>query len=227
VDQFKIDVDEIIQKRAYFVEIFLPTLVQDKDYYIIKGRKSLGKAGAEKLATIYSLVATFAKDVETMDSFRGVEGLVAYVCTLTRRSGEVAGQGRGAAVLKNNNGDANKTVKMAQKSAFIDSVIRATGLSDIFTSDLEDMNLSEIAPLPVVANVSGPENTIVTSLYSGKELKEGDRMITDKQKEFLTGLIQKRIRNRDEKQKWMDELETCTRFDASEMISSFLMISRK
>lgn len=32
----------------------------------------------------------------------------------------------------------NKAIKMAQKSAFVDAVIRTTGMSDLFTQDLED-----------------------------------------------------------------------------------------
>ena len=33
----------------------------------------------------------------------------------------------------------NKAIKMAQKSAFVDAIIRTTGTSDLFTQDLEDM----------------------------------------------------------------------------------------
>jgi len=33
----------------------------------------------------------------------------------------------------------NKAIKMAQKSAFVDGVIRTTGMSDLFTQDVEDM----------------------------------------------------------------------------------------
>ena len=37
----------------------------------------------------------------------------------------------------------NKAIKMAQKSAFVDGVIRATGMSDLFTQDIEDMEDGE------------------------------------------------------------------------------------
>lgn len=37
----------------------------------------------------------------------------------------------------------NKAIKMAQKSAFVDAVIRTTGMSDLFTQDLEDMHLDQ------------------------------------------------------------------------------------
>jgi hypothetical protein len=184
---------------------------------VIKGRKSLGKAGAEKLATIYSLVATFTKDNETLESFPGVDGLIPYICTLTR-SGEVVGQGRGSAVLRLNNNDANKTMKMAEKSAFISAVIRSTGLSDIFTSDLEDMS-PEVIQEEMVSNSSN----FFPKKYEGGE----DEPITAKQKDLLTSLIFERIASPTERERWLQEAESCSKFDASELISSFLMTSRR
>ena len=75
------------------------------------------------------------------------------------------GQGRGASTLEKNEGDPNKTIKMAQKSAYIDSTIRATGLSDLFSQDLEDMQPVQIK------KVEAP-----------KEIP----LITSRQKELLT-----------------------------------------
>jgi hypothetical protein len=40
----------------------------------------------------------------------------------------------------------NKAIKMAQKSAHVDAVIRATGVSEIFTQDVEDMPKDVVAP---------------------------------------------------------------------------------
>lgn len=160
LSEFKTSVDDLLQKRDYFIQKILPKLAEEKDFYVIKGRKSLSKAGAEKLAAIYQLTALFEKDKETIESLAGVEGLVAFVCTLSRH-GEVAGQGRGAAVLKSYGDDVNKTIKMAQKSAFIDACIRTAALSDIFTSDLEDMDPNLIAtpktpPPPKPTSESAP-----------------------------------------------------------------------
>lgn len=147
LSEFKTSVDDLLQKRDYFIQKILPKLAEEKDFHVIKGRKSLSKAGAEKLAAIYQLTALFEKDKETIESLPSVEGLVAFVCTLSHH-GEVAGQGRGAAVLKSHGNDVNKTIKMAQKSAFIDACIRTAALSDIFTSDLEDMDPNLISPVP-------------------------------------------------------------------------------
>lgn len=217
IAQFKTGVDALLQKRDYFIQKILPKLVENRDYYTIKGRKSLGKAGAEKLATIYSLVATFTKDTDAIESFRSIEGLCAYVCTLTR-SGQVMGQGRGAAVLKSHGNDCNKTVKMAQKSAFIDAVIRATGLSDIFTSDLEDMP---------VASIQEERVETPSSYFPKNQAEVEDELITEKQKTLLTSLIFERIGNEDERERWLSEAQGLSKFDASEMISSFLMASRR
>lgn len=40
----------------------------------------------------------------------------------------------------------NKTIKMAQKSAFGDGIIRVTGMSDLFTQDVEDMSPDQFEP---------------------------------------------------------------------------------
>ncbi len=213
VDQFKAGVDTLLQKRDYFIQKILPKLEENRDYYIIKNRKSLGKSGAEKLAAIYSLVATFEKDTETMDSFRSIDGLIAYTCTLTR-FGEIVGQGRGAATLMDNGNDPNKTIKMSEKSAYISGVIRSTGLSDIFTSDLEDMPIEKIQEAPAEATNGIPPKG---------PYQPGDEPITEKQKTLLYSLIAEKIYNPREREKWLQEAESCSKYDASELISSFLM----
>lgn len=220
IAEFKSGVDALLEKRDYFIKRILPKFVESRDYYTIKGRKSLGKSGAEKLAAIYSLVATFEKDNETLGTFSGIEGLVAYVCNLAR-NGYVVGQGRGAAMLENHENDVNKTVKMAQKSAFIDAVIRATGLSDIFTSDLEDMPHDRIYP----DVVEKPDEMIEDEQnFFPKDRTEAEgNPITTKQKNLLTSLIFERIGSPSERERWLSEIETCSKFDASEMISSFLI----
>jgi hypothetical protein len=73
-----------------------------------------------------------------------LKGVICFVCNL-QKNGEAVGQGRGAAMLAKNANDPNKTIKMAQKSAFVDAVIRSSGLSDFYTQDLEDMHPSEVS----------------------------------------------------------------------------------
>lgn len=131
------DIDGFLEMRTEFISKVNKIMVQGSDYHEIQGKKSLAKGGAEKIASIFGWTATFTKDTETLEAFSDIKGIVAYVCNL-EKDNRVIGQGRGAAVLIKNASDPNKTIKMAQKSAFIDAVLRASGLSDFFTQDLED-----------------------------------------------------------------------------------------
>lgn len=201
--RFREGVDGLLQRRQYFMERLLPTLKENLDFYNIRGRRSLGKSGSEKLCSIYSLTATFTRDNETMTAFQSIPGLIAYTCTLYR-AGEVMGQGRGASTLEKNDNDPNKTIKMAQKSAYIDATIRATGLSDLFSQDLEDM-----------PSVSCP---------TVEEDKKVEPSITPRQRELLTSLIKRHSHNEEEKRNWLSELEGMTKAEASDQISSFIGI---
>lgn len=138
------DIDGFLEKRKEFIEKVNKIMVEGKDYHLIQGRKSMAKGGAEKIASIFGWTAFFTKDAGTIESFSDLKGIVAFICNL-EKNGQPVGQGRGAALLAKNAGDPNKTIKMAQKSAFIDAVIRASGLSDFYTQDLEDMDPNTIS----------------------------------------------------------------------------------
>lgn len=138
------DIDYYLATRKEFISKVNGIMVETKDYHVIQGKKSLAKGGAEKIASIYNWQASFKKDTEALEMLGDLKGLVAFICTLTKNDVFV-GEGRGAASLVKNGGDPNKTLKMAQKSAYIDAVIRTSGLSDFFTQDLEDMDEKEIS----------------------------------------------------------------------------------
>jgi hypothetical protein len=140
------EIDAYIGLRQQFIQKVNAICVEGKDYHIIKGKKSLAKGGAEKIASIFKWTAKFTKDTESLEMLGVKPGLVAYKCELM--NGQFVGEGRGAATLTGNSNDPNKTLKMAQKSAFIDAVLRASGLSDFFTQDLEDMPQEQIDETP-------------------------------------------------------------------------------
>lgn len=128
------DIDGYLAKRSEFITKVNKTMVEGKDYHVIQGKKSLAKGGAEKIASIFGWNARFDKDGDVSDALK-LDGLIAFRCTLHKVDAFV-GEGRGASQLAKNNSDPNKTIKMAQKSAFIDAVLRSSGLSDFFTQDL-------------------------------------------------------------------------------------------
>jgi len=102
------------------------------------GKSTLCKPGSEKLCGLLRLRPRFVRDVETWEMLGSEAGVVALKCELVTTSGVVVAEGRGARHRDQDYGDVNKTVKMVQKSAQTDAVLRCAGLSEIFTQDLED-----------------------------------------------------------------------------------------
>jgi len=131
------------EQRQLLARYIKEQLTDGVDYYTlrIKGRDTkptLSKAGSEKFLAIFKLTATFQQDQATWTMLGSKEGVLCYTCTLLTRDGQVVGEGRGARTLTQDQGDINKAVKMAQKSAQIDAILRTGCLSDVFTQDINE-----------------------------------------------------------------------------------------
>jgi hypothetical protein len=132
--------------RAIITEYIKNAMVEGKDYgsIVIKGhtsKPSLFKPGAEKFCGLFKIRPTFKKDIETVEMLGNTPGIIAYICELVDSRGIVIGEGRGTAKTDPKSGsdfDINKQVKIAQKRAQVDAVLRTGGLSDFFTQDMED-----------------------------------------------------------------------------------------
>jgi hypothetical protein len=100
----------------------------------------LFKPGAEKFCSLLQLRAEFIADKDTLEMIgTAATGLVAFRCLLSRvNQGDVISEGRGACSIAEKGGLVNTTVKIAEKRAQVDAVLRL-GLSDSFTQDLEDV----------------------------------------------------------------------------------------
>lgn len=134
------------QIRAIINEYIKNNMIDGKDYgsINIKGHQSkpsLLKPGAEKFCGLFKIRPTFKRDNETIDMLGNTPGIIAYICELVDSQGRVIGEGRGTAKTdpKGADFDINKQVKIAQKRAQIDAVLRTGALSDFFTQDMEDM----------------------------------------------------------------------------------------
>src|SRR5215475_3914608 len=103
------------------------------------GKSTLCKPGSEKLCGLLRLRPRFVRDVETWEMLGSEAGVLALKCELVTASGVVVAEGRGARHRDQDFGDVNKSIKMVQKSAQTDAVLRGAGLSEIFTQDLEDL----------------------------------------------------------------------------------------
>ena len=104
-------------------------------------KPSLWKPGAEKICGMLGLIPRFPnlREYETA-AINGTDiKVILLKCELHTNNGFVAAEGTGARSLRQDSGDINKSLKMAEKSAHIDATLRVAGLSEIFTQDIEDM----------------------------------------------------------------------------------------
>jgi hypothetical protein len=173
--------------RAVIDEYIKNNMVIGKDYGTIKiggkeSKPSLFKPGAEKFCGLFKIRPTFKKDVETVEMLGNKPGIIAYVCELVDGRGRVIGEGRGSSSVdpSGKDFDVNKAVKIAEKRAQIDAVLRAGGLSDFFTQDMEDAPRSTNDSQP---SMEGPASDKQRALISKKLDEIG--VLPDDQKGYL------------------------------------------
>lgn len=150
-------------------------MVEGKDYgsITIKGhvsKPSLFKPGAEKFCGLFKIRPTFKKDTETVEMLGNTPGIIAYVCELVDSRGEVVGEGRGTSSVdpKGYDFDTNKGVKIAEKRAQIDAVLRTGALSDFFTQDMEDAPREALNAPPQASQLEGPASDKQRNLIKAK-----------------------------------------------------------
>jgi hypothetical protein len=103
------------------------------------GKSTLAKPGSEKICGLLQLRPRFRRDIENWEMLGSEPGVIALICELVTASGDVVAEGRGGRHRDQDFGDINRSLKMCQKSAQTDAVLRLAGLSEIFTQDLEDL----------------------------------------------------------------------------------------
>ena len=141
-------VQNTMHKITQFQKVVQQTLRQNHDYGIVPGsdKATLLKPGAEKILMMMGLRSEF----EIADSTRDFhEGFFQYQVRCKLYKGDILiTEGLGACNTKEKkyrNQDPytldNTVLKMAKKRALIDATLLIASLSDIFTQDLEDMDL--------------------------------------------------------------------------------------
>ena len=142
-------VQATMNKITQFQQVIQKTLHQGHDFGIIPGtdKPTLLKPGAEKILMMMGLRSEF----EIVDSTRDFEkGFFQYQVRCRLLKGDmVITEGLGACntrerkYLKMDPYTKDNTVlKMAKKRALVDAALLVASLSDVFTQDLEDMDLA-------------------------------------------------------------------------------------
>ena len=143
------EISSTINKIGQFQKVVQSQLMQNHDYGVIPGtpKPTLLKPGAEKILMLLGLRSEF----DIVDSTRDFEkGFFQYQvkCKLYRgdmlvTEGLGSCNNRERKYIKMDPYTMDNTVlKMAKKRALVDAALLVGSLSDIFTQDLEDMDLS-------------------------------------------------------------------------------------
>lgn len=158
------------------------TLKRNVDFGVIPGTKSpsLFKSGAEKICMAYGLLQHYS--VENKIEKYDTEGLFFYYlvkCELVKVAADgreyVFTTGYGSAnTAEKRNGKANANtpdainpaVKMAQKRALVSAAISISGLSDLFTQDVEDKDFMEGARETLLADDDPINNIQLTRIFA-------------------------------------------------------------
>jgi len=141
-------VAQTMQKITQFQKVIQQTLRQNHDYGIVPGtdKPTLLKPGAEKILMMMGLRSEF----EIVDSTRDFEnGFFQYQVRCKLYKGDMLiTEGLGSCntkerkYLKQDPFSIDNTIlKMAKKRALVDAALLVASLSDVFTQDLEDMDL--------------------------------------------------------------------------------------
>lgn len=108
----------------------------ENEYHFSK--KTLFKSGSEKFTSLFQLRPIFEQDKDTWEMAGSQSGTFFYVCKLTDKYGNTIAEGRGACSIQEK-GSANTAIKIAQKRAQTDAILRQGAISDFFTQDLDDL----------------------------------------------------------------------------------------
>ena len=141
-------VAQTMQKITQFQKVIQQTLRQNHDYGVVPGtdKPILLKPGAEKILMMMGLQSEF----EIVDSTRDFEnGFFQYQVRCKLHKGDMLiTEGLGSCNTKERKyakqdpfSIDNTVLKMAKKRALVDAALLVASLSDVFTQDLEDMDL--------------------------------------------------------------------------------------
>lgn len=161
IPRIKLTPEESMERQAEVHTFLRESLKDGVDFGVIPGcgsKPSLFKPGAEKLAMAFGLAIQFPAELcRKVEDFQEGFFFYAYMAHLVDRgTGVIVAQCEGSANSKEkrfasySNGDprnpfdqANPVNKMAQKRAFVGGVLVALALSQVFTTDVEDMDWSQ------------------------------------------------------------------------------------
>ena len=178
-------VAQVMQRIVNFQNVIQKTLKEGHDYGVIPGtgnKPTLLKPGAEKILMLMGVTSEYEIIERVQDYDRGFFAFTVK-CVLSR-GGQVITEGVGHTNTRERRYTgvkegrepqdpytlANTVLKMAKKRAQVDATLTIAALSEIFTQDIEDMDITENTYNP---NVDNPGDVVVTfGKHKGKRLAD-------------------------------------------------------
>jgi hypothetical protein len=155
IPDFAITIAQAKERIALLQNFVREMMIPNVDYGLIPGcqKPSLYKSGAEKLCDVYGFSKHFEVLNRMEDWEKGIFHFEIKSILINKRTGLVEAEGLGSCSNKEKKYQyqdgysiINTIMKMAKKRALVDAVLSATRSSDIFTQDVEDL---ELLPHPV------------------------------------------------------------------------------
>jgi hypothetical protein len=157
----------------------------------------------QKCIGTYGFTATISQDNQTLEKFKHIPGIISFICVLKRGS-EVIGEGRGIGALSKINKYLERTVRYTANASFLDAVTRSLKMIDV-VNPVTNQNVNTFA-----------------EKVNKFELSENVIPITESQKKYLSGLIQSKIKDKEEVYRWRNRMDKLTKDEASKAIQSFV-----
>lgn len=160
------------------VSVVSPYQTMKKQMSDVQDNEHPAQKEIQRVVGKYEMTAEVVEDKETLATLSR-PGVIAFLCTI-KRDGRVIGIGRGSAVLNQTNKFIARTVHAAFNYSLLSAVAQSTRALDAMIDPHGNM-----------------------SLESAETVQE---KITDKQKSYLTELVQKNIRGEDSVVWWMNQI---------------------
>lgn len=131
---------EETKRRALISDFISKHMSKGVDYgeAYAGSKPTLLKPGAEKILMLFHIQAEFCKDADTWEMLGSPAGTLTMLCKLYDNHGRKVGEGRGACTMAEKQNKANTAIKICEKRAQVDAVLRVFSLSDIYDQDLEE-----------------------------------------------------------------------------------------
>lgn len=154
-------IGQAIKKDNDIRQALFTSLEVNKDYFVTTvemygPRNVLKKSGAEVIANHLGIKVSMS-ELETLQVAQG--GIIYTAKAFAKIDNEIVAEGISSRSSLIDNGDVNTTAKMMYKSAFIDVVLRATGMTRHFTQDI-----------PESSDATGLEQAIKTNDHEFNDL---------------------------------------------------------